>query len=158
PKDLLKKAELRGMGFAPDGDFYVVNSKEEISQILQFSGKENADHSRDYQGIFTSNNSVNAIVHPFAYTVDPASGNVFVSSQDTNVVTEVFGTFGTNTPGTAAPIASSLAALEKSSGAKFLNGTFVASAFTNLLAYKGEGMSGITPVSQPQGLDASPND
>ena len=155
PKDLLQKAELRGMGFAPDGDFYAVNSKENISQILQFSGTENTDHSRQYKGIFTSNNSVNAIVHPFAYTVDPASGNLFVSSQDTNVVTQVFGPFGKGSPGTAAPIASFL---EDIQNAKFLDGTFVASAYTNLPAYSGKGMQGITPVAQPQGLDASPND
>jgi hypothetical protein len=151
PKNLLKKAELRGMGFAPDGGFYVVNPKEEVSQILQFSGNENSDHSRDYKGIFTSNNSVNSIVHPFAYTVDPGSGNVFVSSQDTNVVTRVFGRFGNESPGAAAPIAPVLTALEKTQNAKFLGGTFVGSAYTNLPAYSGKGMTGITPVPQPQG-------
>jgi hypothetical protein len=155
PKDLLKKAELRAMGFAPDGDFYVVNSKEDVSQILRFSGKENSDHSRDYKGIFTSNNSVDAIVHPFGYTVDPVSGNVFVSSQDTNVVTQVFGPFGTGSPGAAAPIAPVSKSTQK---ANFLDGTFIASAYTNLPAYSSKGLQGITPVAQPQGLDASPND
>jgi hypothetical protein len=155
PKDLLKKAELRGIGFAPDGDFYVVNSKQDVSQILRFSGKENSDHSRDYKGVFTSNTSVNAIVHPFAYTVDPLTGNVFVSSQDTNLVTAVFGPFSKANPGTSAPVAPALAQI---ANAKFLDGTFVASAYTNLPAYSGEGMVGITPVSQPQGLDAFPND
>lgn len=158
PKDLLKKAELRGMGFAPDGDFYVVNSKEDVSQIVQFDGKENSDHSRDYKGTFTSKNTVDAIVHPFAYTVDPLSGNVFVSSQDTNLVTQLFGPFSKASPGTAAPIAPFLAELGKTQNAKFLDGTFIASAYTNLPAYSGKGMTGITPVSQPQGLDASPND
>jgi len=155
PKDSLKKAELRGIGFAPDGEFYVVNSKQEISQILRFSGRENPDHSRDYKGIFTSNQTVNAIVHPFAYTVDPGSGNVFLSSQDTNIVTQIFGPFGKGKSGTAAPVAP---ALQKIPNAKFLDGTFIASAYTNLPAYSGHGMQGITPVTQPQGLDASPND
>jgi len=155
PKDLLQKAQLRGMGFAPDGDFYVVNSKEDVSQLVQFSGKENSDHSRDYKAVFTSDDSVNAIVHPFAYTVDPASGNIFISSQDTNVVTQVFGPFGNASPGAAAPIASFLESIQNG---KFLDGTFVASAYTNLPAYSGTGMQGITQVAQPQGLDASPDD
>jgi hypothetical protein len=155
PDNSLKKAELRAIGFAPDGDFYVVNSKQEVSQILRFSGRENTDHSRDYKGIFTSNQSVDAIVHPFAYTVDAGTGSVFVSSQDTNVVTQVFGPFGKGKPGVAAPVAS---ALQRIPNAKFLDGTFIASAYTNLPAYSSHGMQGITAVTQPQGLDASPND
>jgi hypothetical protein len=155
PKEFLKKAELRGIGFAPDNEFYVVNSKENISEILQFAGKENSDHTRDYKGIFTSGQTVNAIVHPFAYTVDPVSGNFFISSQDTNLVTQVYGPFGNAKPGTAAPVGSALSQLANS---KFLDGTFVASAYTNLPAYSGNGMTGMTPVAQPQGLDASPND
>ena len=71
------------------------------------------------------------------------------------MVTQVFGPFGKGSPGTAAPIASFL---EDIQNAKFLDGTFVASAYTNLPAYSGKGMQGITPVAQPQGLDASPND
>jgi hypothetical protein len=150
PKDFLKDAELRGIGFAPDGDFYVVNSQKDVSQILRFSGHENADHSRDYKGVFTSNATVNAIVHPFAYTVDPGTGNLFISSQDTNVVTQVYGPFGSGKAGTTAPTAS---ALQQDN---LLDGTFVASAYTNLPAYARLGK--ITQVLQPQGLDATPND
>ena len=152
PKDLLKHAELRGMGFAPDGDFYVVNSHKDASQILQFSGRENSDHSRDFKRIFASMEAVNALVHPFAYTVNPL-GNVYVSSQDTNVVTQLFGPFGTGNPGTAAPVARALSQIPDS---KFMDGTFVASAYTKLPAYSGLG--DITSVAQPQGLDAHPHD
>jgi hypothetical protein len=154
PKDFLKKAELRGIGFAPDNDFYVVNSKESISEILHFAGKENSDRSRDYKGIFTSGQTVTAIVHPFDYTTNPF-GNLFISSQDTNLVTQVYGPVGNANPGSAAPVASALSQLPNS---KFLDGTFVASAYTNLPAYSGSGLTGITPLAQPQGLNASPND
>jgi hypothetical protein len=154
PKDFLKKAELRGIGFAPDNDFYVVNSKESISEILHFAGTENSDHSRDYKGIFTSGQTVTAIVHPFDYTTNP-SGNLFISSQDTNLVTQVYGPVGNANPGSAAPVASALSELPNS---KFLDGTFVASAYTNLPAYSGSGLTSITPLAQPQGLNASPND
>jgi hypothetical protein len=37
PKNSLKKAETRAIGFASDRDFYVVNSRQEVSQILRFS-------------------------------------------------------------------------------------------------------------------------
>jgi hypothetical protein len=151
PKDLLKDAQLRGIGFAPDGHFYVVNSKSEISQILQFSGSEKADHSRDYKGVFTSAATVDAIVHPFAYAVNSATGNVYISSQDTNVVTQVYGPFGTGVPGSAAPIASTFQKMN------LLDGTFVASAYTDLPAYAHLSQK-ITQVPEPQGLDASPND
>jgi hypothetical protein len=151
-KHLLKDAELRGIGFAPDGDFYVVNSQKEASQILQFSGTENSDHSRNYKRIFTSNATVDAIDHPFAYTVDPGTGNVFISSQDTNLVTQVYGPFGNGTSGSPAPIASALQKIN------LLDGTFVASAYTNLPAYSHLSKQEITAVPEPQGLDASPHD
>jgi hypothetical protein len=155
PKNFLKKAELRGIGFAADHHFYVVNAKESFSEILRFSGKENSDHSRQYKSVFTSGRTVNAIDHPFAFAIDPVSGNFFISSQDTNLVTQVLGPVGNLRPGTAAPVSSALSQLPKS---KFLDGTFVGSSYTNLPAYITNGMTGITPVAQPGGLDASPND
>jgi hypothetical protein len=146
------KAELRAIGFAPDGHLYVLNSHSTDSQVLIFSGSEESNHSRKYKGIFTSNNTVSSIVHPFGYAADPVSGNLFITSQDTNVVTQVYGSFG-NQGGTAAPIAEYLTS---TFGSAFLPGTFVASAYTNLPAYKN---LTVTPVTDSQGgLDAKPHD
>lgn len=147
-------AMLRGMGFGPDGKFYVLDGSKDNSQVLVFSGDYDDKYERQYESVFTSKDIVPGMVHPFDFCFEPNSGDYYISSQDTNVVTKVYGptSVGDRKPGTAAGLASSLAAIPDS---KFLDGTYVASAYTNLPEYPEDD---ITPVAQPKGLDASPND
>ena len=145
-------AELRGMGFAPNGSFYVLNSRSSSKDaysnaVLEFSGTENADHTRDFVGVFTSNALADAILHPFAYGVDPSSGDCFIASQDTNVVTRVYGPFGQNPGSPADTLPAYLAGLDGT----FMPGTWVGSAALNG-SLPPDTPNGITPVPEPAGL------
>lgn len=125
--------ELRGIYLSGEL-LYVVNANKQENCILCYSGK-NIDYK--LVGKFASRSDCPAIVHPFDLAFD-GTGHVYVSSQDTNVVTRLKMSKG-GKAGTAAPVAPAL-----QRGGSFLPGTFVASSASL--------SSSTTPVAQPQGL------
>ncbi|MEP7220766.1 MAG: hypothetical protein ABI876_17700, partial [Bacteroidota bacterium] len=136
--------ELRG--FAIVGDLlYVVNAYKGLSQLLLY--RANGDGAYLFESIFASAATINSILHPFDCTFDP-SGNCYLSSQDTNVVTRL------QSSGAVLPVASYLLGNYNPSG-DFLAGTFVASTVG--------GLPGVHPpappdVPAPQGLQVSYTD
>jgi outer membrane protein assembly factor BamB len=84
--------ELRGFEFGPDGDLYVANAYHEYSQILRFSGAPNADGRHEFRQVFVQGDKQTnpALDHPFSIAFD-RSGDLYVSSQDSNVVARFFG-------------------------------------------------------------------
>lgn len=124
--------ELRDIGFGPDGYLYVANSYSDYSQILRFSGAPDSSGTHAFVGVLASCATVDAIVHPFAFTFD-AAGRCLVSSQDTNVVTGL-----DLSSGAALPIAPYLSNTYPAQ--QLLPGTFVASA---------EGKLPNVPLAQP---------
>src|SRR5690348_5515559 len=46
----VKNAELRDIGFGPDGSLYVVNSRSSGSSIMKFAGKPGADGKHAFAG------------------------------------------------------------------------------------------------------------
>jgi hypothetical protein len=76
-------------GFAVAGRLlYVVNAHESLSQILVYERDEEGGDRSGYrfQKILASMAEVPSLVHPYDLTFDE-QGNLYVSSQDTNVVT-----------------------------------------------------------------------
>jgi hypothetical protein len=134
-----KLDELRG--FCIVGDLlYVVNAHKSISQILVYEAGNDGTYT--FKEIFASMDSINSILHPYDLTFD-ASGNCYVSSQDTNVVT------GVQPDGTTMDVASYL---QQNYGAGFLAGTVVASS----IPFAGGSNTALPPVVKtPQGLEAS---
>jgi hypothetical protein len=120
--------ELRGFEVGPDGDLYVVNAFEEYSQVLRFSGTRSDDGRHEFIEVFaeldTDGNP--GLIHPFDIAFSP-SGDLYVSSQDTNLVLRYWGPNAKDgTPGKPMPLPGRLAA---SSGASDLApGSFVVSA------------------------------
>ena len=84
--------ELRGFEFGPDGDLYVANAYHEYSQVLRFAGTPNADGRHEFRQVFVQGDQQTnpALVHPFSIAFD-RSGDLYVSSQDCNVVARFFG-------------------------------------------------------------------
>ncbi|MEO5930787.1 MAG: hypothetical protein ABIR47_12695 [Candidatus Kapaibacterium sp.] len=136
--------ELRG--FTIVGDLlYVVNAYKRLSQLLLY--RANGDGTYLFESIFASAATINSILHPFDCTFDP-SGNCYLSSQDTNVVTRL------QDSGAALPVAPYLLGNYNPSG-NFLAGTFVASTVG--------GLPGVHPpappdVPAPQGLQVAYTD
>jgi hypothetical protein len=135
-----KLQELRG--FCMVGNLlYVVNAHKSVSQILVYEAGN--DGSYAFKEIFASMDSINSILHPYDLTFD-GSGNCYVSSQDTNVVT------GIQADGSAMKVAAYLQQTYGSTAA-FLAGTFAASAIPSIAD------ASTTPppaVAIPQGLVA----
>ncbi|MBI2707481.1 MAG: autotransporter domain-containing protein [Proteobacteria bacterium] len=73
--------ELRGMAVGPEGGFYVANAFHKQSKILRFESPSNPN--------FVSNVATpqvsSGLLHPYAIAFSP-EGNLYTSSQDTNVV------------------------------------------------------------------------
>ncbi len=118
--------ELRGMAFGTDGTFYVVNSSKDDSKILAFGGAVGPDGTRALLGEFSHgyppDGSNPGIQHPFGLAFD-VSGDVLVSSQDSQVVTRLNGPaapFGV--PGTPTATASNWC---QTGGCGFYPGTLV---------------------------------
>jgi hypothetical protein len=88
----VKLRELRGFAFGPDGNLYVVNAYYEYSEILKFRGTLNKDKQHDFVEVFVKQDPIfnPGISHPFNAVFDRI-GNLYVSSQDTNVVTRYYG-------------------------------------------------------------------
>ncbi len=86
--DDIELRELRDFTFGPDGRLYVVNAYKKYSQVLTFTGELGPSGQHDFIGVYVERNKeTNAgLKHPFA-AIFSTAGDVYVSSQDTNVVT-----------------------------------------------------------------------
>jgi hypothetical protein len=112
--------EFRGMAYGPDGDFYVAQAYKGNSAILQFSGVGSG--AVTYVGQFVTPASSQGFLHPYQPVFH--GGNLFVSSQDTNVVTAFYGPGSqAGAPGAAMPLPSHLT--KKYPSGVFYPGTFV---------------------------------
>jgi len=98
--------ELRGFGFGPDKNLYVVNAYFEYSEVLKFKGALNKDGQHDFAGVFVKHhaNLNPGIDHPFNVAFD-SNGDLYVSSQNTNLVARYHGPNSeTGRPGTPMPL------------------------------------------------------
>lgn len=134
--------ELRGLAFGPDGKLYVCQAQKSHSAILQFSATTSSGgYTRSYLGQYATPQSSAGLVHPYQPAFD-GNGNLFVTSQDTNVATAFYGPTGSQ-PGKAMPNSPFLQ--QSYSSGMFNAGTFVA-------AYSaGKGVPAFTPVPTSQG-------
>ena len=84
--------ELRGFVFGPDKNLYVVNAYFEYSEVLKFKGALNKDGQHDFAGVFVKRhaNLNPGIDHPFNVAFD-SNGDLYVSSQNTNLVARYHG-------------------------------------------------------------------
>jgi sugar lactone lactonase YvrE len=83
--------ELRGMAFGPDGNFYVAQAYKKASAILRFAGApDNGASSLKFLAAFVTPVASPGLSHPYQ-PIFGGDGNLFVSSQDTNVVTAFYG-------------------------------------------------------------------
>ena len=96
--------ELRGFGFGPDSNLYVVNAYREASQILRFTGKSNPDGQHDFLDVFVAHHHERnpQLVHPFNFAFCN-TGNLHVSNQDTSCVSRYHGPH-TEYPGLPMPL------------------------------------------------------
>ena len=117
--------ELRGLALDGRGRLYVANANKKASAVDVFSATINADgFSRDFLGTLITSATSRALLHPYAVAFD--GNNLFVSSQDTNVVAG-YAISGKNVPSAKKlPVASYLAKLNAKG--EYYGGTFVASA------------------------------
>ena len=101
--------ELRGFSFGPDGHLYVVNAYRDYSQILRFRGQPNADGQHEFVDVFVEHRTANpGLLHPFHAAFAP-DGNLYVPSQDTNLVSRFYGPSATAAaPGAPMPTPSAL--------------------------------------------------
>src|SRR3982751_1640412 len=82
--------ELRGMAFGPDGKLYVCQAQKNSSAILQFSATTSSGgYTRTFLGQYATPQSSSGLVHPYQPAFD-SNGNLYVTSQDTNVVTAFY--------------------------------------------------------------------
>jgi hypothetical protein len=131
--------ELRGFGFNGGNydNLYVLNGYKKYSQVLLYQLSE---AGCVFNKIFASGSDINSILHPYDLSFD-TDNNMYVSSQDTNVVTRL------DTNGNPSLLPSSLAPY----GSDFLSGTFVASSVGAL-----PGIQNPPPdVAAPLGLTVS---
>jgi hypothetical protein len=117
--------ELRGLAVDSDGRLYVANAYKTGSAVDVFSATINGDgFSRDFLGTLITPKSTKALLHPYGVAFD--GKNLFVSSQDTNVVSS-YAVSGKKMPkAKTQPVAPYLLKLNKKGG--YYDGTFVASA------------------------------
>ena len=117
--------ELRGLALDARGRLYVANAYKKASAVDVFSSTINADgFSRDSLATLITPATSRALLHPYGLAFD--GDNLFVSSQDTNVVAG-YAISGKNVPSAKKlPVASYLAKLNAKGD--YYGGTFVASA------------------------------
>lgn len=122
----LELREVRGFAFGPDGALYVANAYQHASQVLRFTGTVNAQHQHEFIDVFVDRHQDNlGLAHPFDVTFGP-DNNLYVPSQDTNVVGRYYGPHEeSGLPGQPMPFP---AALEDANPRHLLPGTFVPSA------------------------------
>ena len=114
--------ELRGMAFGPDGNFYVAQAYKKASAILQFVGApDKGASSLKFLASFVTPGVSSGLSHPYQPVFD-GDGNLFVSSQDTNVVTAFYGP--KNAP-SGKPMPNAHHLQKNSQSATFYPGTFV---------------------------------
>jgi DNA-binding beta-propeller fold protein YncE len=90
PKRLTLR-ELRGFAFGPDGDLYVANAFKNASQILRFSGELDGAGRHSFREVYIERHAANpGLAHPFDVVFGP-DRNLYIPSQDTNVVGRYFG-------------------------------------------------------------------
>ena len=96
--------ELRGFGFGPDRNLYVVNAYREASQILRFAGEPNPDGQHDFLDVFVAHHRERnpQLLHPFNFAFCTA-GNLHVSNQDTSCVSRYHGPHS-ESPGLPMPL------------------------------------------------------
>jgi DNA-binding beta-propeller fold protein YncE len=95
--------ELRGLAFGPDGNLYVAQAHQANSLILQFAGAPASGGSGlKLMGHFATPTASSGLMHPYQPIFD-SNGNLYVSCQDTNVVTAFYGP-NSATPGKAMPL------------------------------------------------------
>jgi streptogramin lyase len=117
--------ELRAHVFGPDGDLYIANAFRECSQILRFSRERDKHNQHRFHNIFIEFDQLTnpGLSHPFGVTFDHI-GNLFVTSQNTNLVLRYHGP-RTKLAGKPLPLAPALAEMDI---AEFAPGTFCAPA------------------------------
>src|SRR5262249_1552645 len=83
--------ELRGMVFGPDGKLYVCQAQKKSSAILQFSATTSSGgYTRTFLGQYATPQSSSGLYHPYQPAFG-SDGNLYVTSQDSNVVTAFYG-------------------------------------------------------------------
>lgn len=119
--------ELRGLAVDGSGRLYVANAYKKGSAVDVFSATVNDDgYSRDYLGTLITPDSSKALLHPYGVAFDGST--LFVSSQDTNVVS-TYAISGGKKKMPSAKNGSVAAYLEKlDPKGDFYGATFVASA------------------------------
>ncbi len=120
-----KLRELRGFVFGPDENLYVVNAYFEYSEVLKFQGTTNENGQHDFLEVFVKRHGeMNpGIDHPFNVVFD-SEGDLYVSSQNTNLVARYHGPSSQNgEPGTPMLLPVSL----QREKAAFPPGTFIPS-------------------------------
>ena len=80
--------KLRGMKLGPKGELWVASSRGKDSQIAIFSSKINHDCTRDYSRVFVKRDRVHnpLMKHPYDFVIDEHDGIVYVSNQNSGVV------------------------------------------------------------------------
>lgn len=119
--------ELRDVTFGPDGNLWLANSFKNESLVLRFGAQPGADGKLPFLGTFVALDKATnpGMKHPFDLAFD-AAGNLYVSSQDTALVTRYFGVGSTvEPPGTPMPLPSGLPPANPKT--PYPPGTFVAS-------------------------------
>jgi hypothetical protein len=117
--------ELRGLAVDGAGRLYVANAYKKGSAVDVFSATINPDgYSRDYLTTVITPKSTQALLHPYGVAFD--GDNMFVSSQDTNVVSG-YAISGKKTP-TAKTLSVAAYLRKLNPKGDFYDGEFVASA------------------------------
>jgi len=117
--------ELRGLALDARGRLYVANANKTASAVDVFSATINADgFTRDYLGALITAATSRALLHPYGLAFD--GDDLFVSSQDTNVVAGYAISGKTMPTATKLPVAAYLAKLNAKGD--YYGATFVASA------------------------------
>jgi hypothetical protein len=116
--------ELRGMALDASGRLYLAIAQQKSSAVVVFSVVGSDGYSRTLLGSAVTPQSSSALDHPYELAFDGA--NVFVSSQDTNVVSG-YAVPSAGYPAATLDVASYLSTTFRSGGT-FYPGTWVASA------------------------------
>ena len=83
--------ELRGMAFGPDGCLYVCQAYKNASGVLQFAAAALAGgFTRAFLKAYATPSASSGLKHPYQ-PIFGSDGDLYVSSQDTNVVTGFYG-------------------------------------------------------------------
>ena len=123
--DGLELRELRGFTFGPGGDLFVANAYTDASQVLRFAGKPGPDGKHAFREVFVEQHKTNpGLAHPFDVAFG-ADDNLYVPSQDTNVVGRYYGPGASDgQPGAPMPHPEALRDIDAE---RVLPGTFVPS-------------------------------